>query len=80
VIQVGKHNNKVRSPTFTKQHYKGIANAIKNRTSENEIIDSLIVLFEKDNPRFKKDVFLKACGIEPSEPKGLEDFVSTKER
>ena len=47
--------------TFTKKHYEWFANRIGNGTLDLSIeqFEDLMVEFEDDNPRFKRDIFLK---------------------
>ena len=62
--------------TFQKQHYEAIAKIIKENTDDHydseegvcfdfldtDLITQLVNYFEKDNPKFDKERFLKACG------------------
>jgi len=58
---------------FTKQHYKAIAEIVKNHSFHDhfnklvvdteEISQKLADYFAADNERFNRDKFLKACGI-----------------
>jgi hypothetical protein len=60
--------------TFNKQHYKVIAQAIRNARSSTEpsiipaskLINLLSFHFKLDNPRFNADSFHKACGEKPT--------------
>ena len=47
--------------TFTKKHYEWFANRIGAGTLDLSIeqFEDLMVEFEDDNPRFKRDIFLK---------------------
>ena len=47
--------------TFTKKHYEWFANRIGDGTFDLSIeqFEDLMVEFEDDNPRFKRDIFLK---------------------
>lgn len=47
--------------TFTKKHYEWFANRIGDGTLDLSIeqFEDLMVEFEDDNPRFKRDIFLK---------------------
>ena len=51
---------------MTKKDYIKVANLIKqeriNGTRCRTIIDALCNMFEKDNPRFDKKIFIDACG------------------
>lgn len=54
-------------PFFTKRHFEFIANTIKEITSD-KMVDVDIARYIADklqntNPLFKRDVFLKACGV-----------------
>jgi hypothetical protein len=56
---------------FSRRHYVAIADAINGvRPHEHERLalrmtaESLAALFSEDNPRFKRERFLTACGIE----------------
>jgi len=62
---------------FTRQHYKAIAEIIKThkhdlivtysteyKGGKNAVVTNLADYFTKDNPRFNKDKFLIACGLE----------------
>ncbi len=58
---------------FTRQHYKAIAEIVRDRTFDYHGRDyifpallayDLVDYFIKDNPRFDRDKFLAACGIE----------------
>jgi len=46
---------------FTKKHYEWFANRIGDGTLDLSIeqFEDLMVEFEDDNPRFKRDIFLK---------------------
>jgi hypothetical protein len=55
---------------FQARHYQAIADAIKESgilemggldEQEWDLLYCLVDLFEKDNPNFKKDLFIKAC-------------------
>lgn len=53
---------------MTKKDYELIASAIHKMSSLDHgahlyVADMLAVTLKQDNPRFKRDVFLKACGI-----------------
>lgn len=49
---------------FSRQHYEVIANVIKTARDKDEIAAALADLFSKDNPRFDRQRFFKAAGIE----------------
>jgi hypothetical protein len=60
---------------FTRRHFEAVADAIDGAREGFEadgacmfavevVADSLAALFAEDNPRFKRDRFLAACGIE----------------
>lgn len=61
---------------FTRKHYEAVAEIIKERSKHyadmgrygcangaGSVGDKLADLFEKDNPRFDRDRFLAACGL-----------------
>jgi hypothetical protein len=60
--------------TFSRQHYKVIAQAIKDSRVEEQpnliparrLINLLSFHFKLDNPRFNADSFHKACGEKPT--------------
>lgn len=60
---------------FTKQHYRAIANAIKEADAGNNIINKhhlvslLCYHFKLDNSRFNPTVFQRACGEEVKDAK-----------
>lgn len=59
---------------FTKRYYKAIAKIVKNTIynkgwseydkRERKFVSNLADYFAKDNPRFDRNKFLKACGLE----------------
>jgi hypothetical protein len=56
---------------MTKKHYIEIANILKHertfgehQPSVDSIAKELCGVFKRENSAFKKDVFLKACGVE----------------
>jgi hypothetical protein len=55
---------------MTKKHYEAIARIIRHYiescqiSKECEVLDELADYFEQDNPRFLREKFLKACGVE----------------
>jgi hypothetical protein len=56
---------------MTKKHYIEIAGIIKHQRTFGEhqetcdaIAKDLCAVFKRENSLFKKDVFLKACGVE----------------
>lgn len=65
---------------LTRKHYHSIAEIFKQNLEEIKPIDSMLAqygwaciacvaeeladYFEKDNPRFDRDRFLEACGVE----------------
>jgi uncharacterized protein YqgQ len=56
---------------MTKKHYIEIANILKHERTFGEhqatvdsIAKELCSVFKRENSLFKKDVFLKACGVE----------------
>jgi hypothetical protein len=51
---------------LTRKHFQAqaeIIKLIKNRTMRYVAADMAIKMFEKENPRFDKDRFLKACNL-----------------
>lgn len=63
------------SPRFTRRHYVAVAEIIARRYRSFDpgtddrwtidwIADDFCELFAGDNPRFKRERFLAACGIE----------------
>jgi hypothetical protein len=66
-----QHRNVAR-PRFTRHHYEEIAWVLSRRFSAeaedgrwaiDAVADALCELFAADNPRFKGDRFIAACGI-----------------
>jgi len=57
---------------FTKQHFELFADMLKS-ISDNDTRDDyasrLVAMFEKDNPRFNKEMFLQAAGIDTADEK-----------
>lgn len=53
---------------MTRKHYKEIAGIIRDirhwSPTLNDVIEQLANYFAKDNPRFNKAKFLKACRLE----------------
>jgi len=56
---------------MTKKHYIEIAQILKHERTFGEhqqtvdsIAESLCGMFKRENSLFKKEVFLKACGVE----------------
>ena len=49
--------------SMSKKHYEEIASALNLNTSRNSIIAALASKFENDNPRFKREIFIKAGNI-----------------
>jgi len=54
----------IKTSAFTKKHYIAIANILKSLplAQRLEVAEKFVTMFEGDNPQFKKDVFLQACG------------------
>lgn len=64
-------------PDFSKVHYKALAKIIReadydvapldnpgsNRLDKSVVVSKLCDLFEKDNPKFSKEVFIFECGL-----------------
>ena len=66
---------------MTKKHYIKLAQMIRENTFimnngglviDSNILYSLLEEMQKDNPNFKKDVFLNACGLEKAEHFGYK--------
>ena len=57
---------------MTRKDYELVANAIARmptfaptlRTTQHSVARALADAFETDNPRFNRETFLKACGID----------------
>lgn len=52
---------------MTKKHFELVAeiiSSIENRSARVTAASKAIKLFEKENPRFNKDLFLDACNLE----------------
>jgi hypothetical protein len=58
---------------MTRKHFEAIAKALANYNVESQasqaetvasIANALAREFKQDNPRFKKELFLKACGVD----------------
>ena len=63
---------------FSHRHYEAIANVLRTRNEATqsfiykderlwhlrEIMWDMIYMFESDNPRFKRERFIRACGFE----------------
>lgn len=54
------------NPTFQHRHYANIAAAIAHTTTRNELIEELISMFRRDNPRFDYARFDNACRSMPT--------------
>jgi hypothetical protein len=58
---------KEKPPMFSRRHYEAVAE-ILSRHREGSNVEAVIFafdeLFERDNPRYKKDKFMKAVGME----------------
>jgi len=48
---------------FQRRHYKVLAQIIRKSNSKAEIIQRLIEYFQRDNPLFDRERFLKACSF-----------------
>jgi hypothetical protein len=55
-------------PDFSQKHYNQIAELLKNIDSEwfteharADVVDALVLLFERDNPKFRGTLFRAAC-------------------
>jgi len=49
--------------SFHKQQYVALARILRTYTTKEIMLEKLLALFEADNPRFNKYIFLEACGI-----------------
>ena len=63
---------------FKKRHYEAIARLLKAQYTRpstkslpptqdfviDRVVDDMVAMFEDDNPRFKREKFLKAAGYE----------------
>lgn len=43
---------------FTRQHYERIGHILAKNNARHNMIESFAVMFEEDNPLFKKDKFI----------------------
>lgn len=48
---------------MTRKDYEKIAAAIKESREPMALVNLLMDVFEKDNPRFDRERFLTACGL-----------------
>lgn len=48
---------------FTRRHYFAVAMVISNLPNKPEIAKAFASMFQADNPNFKREVFLKKCGV-----------------
>ena len=46
---------------MTKKDYIKIASIIKDNKLNDVVVDDFVIMFKKDNKRFDKERFLKAC-------------------
>lgn len=44
-------------PLFTQKHYEHLERALSEERAPREVVEMLCRVFEKDNPKFKPDVF-----------------------
>lgn len=52
---------------FTRQHFRAIAETIskiEDMEARKAEAQRYVVIFRADNPRFKSDLFLSACGVD----------------
>lgn len=54
------YDEKMKKPKFSKRHYCAIAEIVRNSKTKNQIVENLVFLFSKDNPRFSQKKFSKA--------------------
>ena len=59
---------------MTKKHYEAIAEIVMTYRKE-AIPEKLADYFAQDNPRFNRDMFLAACGIEAREKVKLNELM-----
>jgi len=48
---------------MNKKDYVKVAKVIKDAPATMALIFALMDIFEEDNPRFDRDIFLEACGL-----------------
>lgn len=51
---------------FTRQHFRAIADTIskiEDMEARNAEAQRYVAIFRADNPRFKPELFLSACGV-----------------
>lgn len=48
---------------MSRKHYRIIAEAFRTNTDPKEIAEALAILLKADNPNFRRDTFLDACGF-----------------
>jgi hypothetical protein len=53
----------LRGGNMTRKHYEKIAKAISEGTDIIVLIETLMDIFEDDNPRFDREKFLIACRL-----------------
>ena len=46
---------------MTKKDYIKIASIIKDNKLNDVVVDDFVIMFKKDNKRFNKERFIKAC-------------------
>ena len=46
---------------MTKKDYIKIASIIKDNKLNDVVVDDFVIMFKKDNKRFDKERFIKAC-------------------
>lgn len=66
IAQINGLREDVLTEAFTKQHYIAIAAIIakhKGQKDAREIANDLADLFANDNSAFRREQFLKACGV-----------------
>ena len=64
--------NQQLDEAFTRQHFELFAGMLKNISDDgarNDYAGRLVAMFEKDNPRFNKEQFLQAAGIDTADEK-----------
>lgn len=55
----------MKNPKFARRHYVAIANALKDCGADASLVNQFVVVFGRDNPRFDRNRFIKACTPDP---------------
>ena len=48
---------------MSRKHYRMIADAFRSNTDPKAIAEALAISLKEDNPRFRRETFLDACGF-----------------